>query len=228
MGYNKLLALSLFVLFAACGPGRIESREPVSQCQITYREDLKPADFTGVRLTPDYQLDIDGKQSAKYEEESAIAAADLFGRFHELPLSKMPACVAETYRLTWLPSFHRTTIVRVWSSTDGWFLAIKRLERTPDNKNGTSYTETTRQLTSTESEDLVHSINAYDFWNTSSTRTESLPNDGASWLIEGYRRNQYHNVFRISPDPALARIIRNMFALSGESTEIDKYLPDER
>jgi len=174
---------------------------------------------------PDYRLDIQGKPDPQYEEESAKTAAELFGRFHELPLGKMPECVSETYRLTWVPSFHRTTVVRVWSSNDGWFVTIKRLDRTPENRNGTNYTETTRQLTNTEWQNTIDSINAYNFWNSSSTEKEPLPNDGASWLIEGNRRNQYHNVFRVSPEPGLVRIIRTMFALTGENTEIDKYLP---
>lgn len=230
MGDYRLLSFSLIGLLAACSSSRSDSREPVevpSQCQITYREDLKPTDFKGVRLMPDYRLAVEGKPSPKYGEESAKAAADLFGRFRELPLGKMPDCVLETYRVAWVPSFHRTTIVRVWSSSDGSFVTIKRLERTPENKNGTNYTETTRRLTSTEWESTINSLNDHGFWNISSAEQEALPNDGASWLIEGYRRNQYHNVFRISPDPGLVRIIRKMFALTGENTEIDKYLPNE-
>ena len=224
-GFSSLLLIGLLAAAISCG-----SSEPValqSGCLFTYREDLKSADFKGVRLMPDYQLALQGKPSPNHEEESARAAADFFGRFQEPPLGKMPDCVSEAYRLTWVPSFHRTTIVRVWSSNDGQFITIKRLDRTPENRNGNHYTETTRPLTNAEWEGTITLINAYDFWNISSAEKEPIPNDGASWLIEGNRRNQYHNVFRLLPAPNLIRIIRHMVALTGEDAEVDLYLPDE-
>ena len=198
-----------------------------TECQITYNGNMSPADFKGVRLSPDYQLAIQGKASSDYEEESAKVAADLYGRFHELPLAEMPDCVSEIYRLTWVPSFHRTTIVRVWSSTAGRFLTIKRLERTHENKNGTNYTETTRTLTDREWDSVVSVVKSSNFWNIASTEKEAVPNDGAGWLIEGSGQHQYHSVFRLSPDPDLVRLIRELFALSGENTEIDNYLPED-
>ena len=231
MGLYSLSALLLFIsLLAAvtsCRSKSPEAVDPPGQCEIKYRENWTATDYEGVRLSPDYQLVIQGKSSPEYDKASAKEAADLFGRFHENPLSKMPDCVSETYRLTWVPSFHRTTIVRMWSSIDGRYVTIKRLERTSENRNGSTFTETTRRLSDLEWESTVNSINAYDFWNVASMVKESLPNDGADWLVEGHRKDKYHNIFRISPGHGLTQVIRNLFALTGEKTEIDKYLPDE-
>lgn len=228
--YRLSSLLFLISLIAASTSCRSETPEAVvfpSQCEIAYLEDMTAADFRGIRLSPDYRLAIQGKHSTEYEEASAKEAAELFGRLRENPLSKMPDCVSETYRLTWVPSFHRTTIVRMWSSSDGRFVTIKRLERTADNRNGSDFTEKTRKLSDAEWENAVLLINSHGFWSDESIIKEALPNDGAGWLIEGNRKDKYHSVFRISPDPDLERIIRAMVALTGEKTEIDKYLPDE-
>lgn len=224
---SALFLLSLLGVSTSCRNVSPEAVDAPSQCEITYRENWKASDFKGVRLSPDYRLYIQGTRSPDYEEKSANDAAELFGRLHENPLNKMPDCVSETYRLTWVPSFHRTSIVRFWSSTDGQFVTIKRLDRTPENRNGVNFTENTRRLTAMEWDDTINLISAYDFWNIAPTKKEALPNDGAGWLLEGSRGNQYHTVFRVTPDPNLARIIRNVFALTHENTEIDKYLPDE-
>ncbi len=115
----------------------------------------------------------------------------------------------------------------MWSSVDGQFVTIKRLERTSENRNGSNFTETTRRLSNLEWEGTVNSIDTNSFWSVASTVEEALPNDGAGWLIEGHRKDKYHSIFRVSPDRRLTQVIRNMFALTEEKTEIDKYLPDE-
>lgn len=202
----------------------MEVVEAPQACQISYPVNLKAEDFRGIRLSPDYRLAIQGQEDPDHAEASARNAADIFGRFHEMPLTKMPSCVEEVYRLTWVPSFHRTTTVRAWRSEDGYFIVIKRLERTPENRNGYAHTEKSRQISLREWEDLRQTIDNFDFWNIPSLEDEALVNDGAAWLLEGSAKARYHNVLRTLPDAGYERSIRKIFSLSQERTEIDLYL----
>jgi hypothetical protein len=203
-----------------------EEIESLPTCSINYSGDFKPEDFRGVRLDAIYKIDADGNASPDQEADSRNAA-DLFGRLHELPLKKMPPCVSEAYRLTWVPSFHRTTTVRIWGSDDGFFVDTKRLERTAENRNGSVFTETSRKLSLNEWETVRGAVDKFDFWQVASTKNEPIPNDGAAWLLEGMKSGNYHSVFRIGPDVEYERLIRKLFAASGENTEIDLYLSAE-
>src|SRR5687767_12343459 len=37
-------------------------------------------------------------------------------RFREFPLEESPSNINESYRLTWVPTFHKPTVIRVWRS----------------------------------------------------------------------------------------------------------------
>jgi len=219
-----MFGILVFLVWSGCTRMIPDPVRSPPACEISYQGDLRPEDFRGIRLSPDYALDVAGKSSPNYEEASARSAADLFSRFHELPLTKMPSCVSEAYRLTWVPSFHRTTTVRIWASEDGYFITAKRLERTAENRNGFAYTEAGRQISSANWNEIRTAIGKFDFWNLPANQNEALPNDGAAWLLEGWQNGRYHNVLRISPDSEFERSIRAFFALTGEQTEIDLYL----
>ena len=215
--------LLLFLASSGCRtvePGAVES---LPLCAITYPDKVKPEDFRGLRLNPIYRIDVEGYASPDQGADSRNAA-ELFSRLRELPLGKMPTCVSEVYRLTWVPSFHRTTTARIWASEDGYLINTKRLERTAENRNGHTYTETTRQLSDGEWQSFRDSIDKFDFWHVASTEDEPIPNDGAAWLLEGSKAGEYHSVFRIGPNIEFERLIRKIFATSGETTEIDLYL----
>ena len=227
MAMRVFFILLLCLCYFGCSTPPMQGVAPVPTCNIAYDETLKPDEFRGVHLSPDYMLAIQGKVDPDYEVRSAKDAADLFSRFHEPPLPKLPNCVTAAYRITWVPSFHRTSIVRVWRSEDGQFITIKRLERTANNRNGYSYSEKTRRISIGDWKAVQSVVEKIQFWSQPSTELEPLPNDGAGWLIEGRCLDCYHSVFRINPEPGLEMFIRGIFAMTGEKTEIDEYLPDD-
>src|SRR5215813_6446021 len=64
-----------------------------------------------------------GSDSANKEGWSAI-----LDRFEEIPFAELPACVDESYRLIWIPSFHAPLSVRLWRSGEKQFIVTKRLD----------------------------------------------------------------------------------------------------
>lgn len=153
-----------------------------------------------------------------------VNKADLFARFRELPLDKQPTCVDESYRLTWIPTFHAPTVIRVWRSGEKYFIVAKRLDGKGGYGLGNFNGETIHSLTAEEWFGFVNLLNQEPFWNMSSEIKESLPNDGAAWTFEGTNGGQYHFIFRIMPSNKLKDIFRSLFKLAGLETEHELYL----
>ncbi len=151
--------------------------------------------------------------------------ANLFMPFRELPLETSPTCVEESYRLTWLPTFHSPTVIRVWRSDNKYFIVTKRLSGMGGYGFGYLNVEQTRSLTETEWHNFVNRLNQSSYWEIPSTIDEPMPMDGAAWMLEGLRGGNYHFVHRISPSEELSEIIRHLFNLTGIETEHESYLP---
>jgi len=150
--------------------------------------------------------------------------ANLFARFQEFPLAKQPACVDESYRLTWIPTFHAPTVIRIWRSGEKYFMVTKRLDGKGGYGLGNFNGETVRSLTTEEWSIFVNLLNQEPFWNMPSEIKEPLPNDGAAWMFEGTNGRQYHFIFRIMPSDKLGDIFRSLFNLTGIETEHELYL----
>lgn len=150
--------------------------------------------------------------------------ASLFARFRELPLDKQPACVDESYRLTWIPTFHAPTVIRVWRSGEKYFIVTKRLDGKGGYGMGNFNGEMVRSLTAEEWLSFVNLINQESFWSMPSEIMEPLPNDGAAWTFEGTNGGEYHFIFRIMPSDKLRNIFRSLFKLTSVETEHELYL----
>ena len=148
----------------------------------------------------------------------------LYASFEEPPLYAAPACIDEAYGLTWLPSFHPPVMVRAWRSGDHYFMRAKQLD-SRDWRNGCVKDTNARTLTVAEWRDLVTLLNRNSFWNLPSTIDETLPNDGAAWLVDGLRAKEYHWVRRRVPDEQFAEIAKHFIRLSGLQTAHTLYLP---
>ncbi len=115
---------------------------------------------------------------------------------HELPL---PALVDEdeSYRFLWLRSFHRPVMVHVWRTGDRYFTVMKRLK-------GRSYAPGTfdlywaRSLSENDWDAFMMHLEHAAYWQMPAT-TDVLAQDGAQWILEGYRDERYHVVDRQSP-----------------------------
>ena len=65
-------------------------------------------------------------------------------------------------------------------------------------------------------EELQRSLVISNFWSLDSADNR-LGLDGADWLIEGRRGDEYHQVERWSPQGAIHNLGRLFFALAGPS-----------
>jgi hypothetical protein len=145
--------------------------------------------------------------------------------FWELPLYAMPDCVDEAYSLTWIPAFHEPVLVRVWRSGDRAFIVAKRLDTRGWSTLGKVNKENSRGLTRFEWRDFTDLLNRKSYWELPSTVNETIPHDGAVWLIDGLRSKQFHWVTRRVPNEDYAEICKHLIRLSGLETAHALYLP---
>jgi hypothetical protein len=148
-----------------------------------------------------------------------------FSAFQELPLYAMPDCVDEAYSLTWIPSFHQPLLVRVWRSGNHGFMVAKVLASKGWSKFGNLKETNVRRLTASEWRDFANLLNRSSYWELPSTSYETLPQDGAVWLVDGLRAKHYHWVRRRVPTEQYADICKHLIRLSGLETAHALYLP---
>jgi len=89
-------------------------------------------------------------------------------RLRELPLKDSTANVDETYRLIWIPTFHKPTVIRIWRSGENYYIVTKRLNRKNDLTIGNLKFDQTRSLTAEKWHSFVSLINQSCFWNAPS------------------------------------------------------------
>ena len=148
---------------------------------------------------------------------------EFFAAFQELPLYAMPACVEEAYSLEWIPSFNGPVIVRVWSSQNRYFMVAKVLDSKGWSKFGKVAVANARELTPFEWRSFTDLLMWNSFWTTPSTVNETSPTDGAVWLLNGLRRNEYHWVRRRVPDDRVSGPGDYLIRLSGVATAYELY-----
>jgi hypothetical protein len=153
--------------------------------------------------------------------------AGLFRSIQELPVNELPDCVDEAYSLLWIPSFHEPVYVRVWHSTDGAFIVAKMLDSKGWSKFGNVKAEHSRALTVFEWRSFTELLDRASYWEQHSAIAEMLPQDGASWTIQGVRNKRHHLVERRVPDEQFAQICKHLIRLSGLQTAHALYLPSE-
>jgi len=140
----------------------------------------------------------------------------------ERPLCASSDATPEVYRLTWLPSFHPTVIVRIQRSSGDYHLTAKAESGAGGYEPGHLARDTSFTLREAEASEFAGLLSAARFW---AMPTEPPPNgtigsDGAQWVLEGLVRNRYHVVDRWSPekngpDAHYRRLAEWMLARSG-------------
>ena len=203
----------------------VENAPKTLECYPQYSENFKVSDYKGVFTRRVYPVGKEENNNINSDENiNAEITANLFSRFREIPLTKLPMCVEEIYRLTWIPTFHAPTVIRIWRSGNEHFITTKRLGGKGGYGLGEIEIEQTHSLTTQEWQILKDLIHQSSYWKMSSTIEEAIPNDGANWTFEGLNDGQYHSVFRITPSKELAQIFKQMFKLSGVKNEYELYL----
>jgi hypothetical protein len=191
----SLLLIAVIVL-AACG----DNAAPVSGSRESspLRSEIPPSAGSPARACNEGGAYFSGTPLAHRE--------GWYGR-HLRVLGEQPFCANadetfEAYRLTWLPSFHPSVIVRIERSSGPYHLAAKVESGAGGYEPGHLARDTSFTLAEADGREFVRLLNSAHFW---ARPTEPPPDraqgaDGAQWILEGLGRNRYHVVDRWSPD----------------------------
>ena len=123
----------------------------------------------------------------------------------EEPLCRSRGTEEEAYRFSWQSSFNGDASVHIGRND--------RLIRLCWHKFGTP--AAFAPLSLDDWHELQKAIDAARFWSLESGRKAIGGFDGAQWLIEGRRRNDFHALQRWSPGGAIQELGRLFFALAG-------------
>ena len=117
---------------------------------------------------------------------------------NELPLASLEE-EDESYRFLWLRSFHRPVMVHIWRTGDRYFTVVKRLNGRGGSAPGTFDLYWARSLSVNDWDAFLMHLERSVYWQMPATNNV-LAQDGAQWIMEGYRDGRYHVVDRQSPD----------------------------
>jgi hypothetical protein len=104
----------------------------------------------------------------------------------------------DSFRFTWLRSFHPPVAVRVSRSRGAVDLIATEMSGSGRAAPDGVVDQPRRRLSSTEWEDLEGAFVRADFWRLTSV-TDDLNPDGAHWIVEGRVGSRYHVVDRWGP-----------------------------
>ena len=115
---------------------------------------------------------------------------------------RSPEEAKEVYRLTWLPSFHPSVVVRIDSDTAGLHLTAKVESGAGGYDPGHLARDTVFMLTETQAGEFANLLLAADFWRSPTVPPpdRAMGLDGAQWVLEGIANSRYHVVDRWSPE----------------------------
>ena len=122
---------------------------------------------------------------------------------NELPLASL-VDEDETYRFLWLRSFHRPVMIHVWRAGDRYFSVVKRLNGRGGYAPGTFDLYWARSLSVNDWDAFMLHLEHSQYW-AMPTRNTLMAEDGAQWILEGYREGRYHVVDRQSPEEGAYR-----------------------
>jgi hypothetical protein len=112
---------------------------------------------------------------------------------------------AEAYRFLWLRSFHPPVSIRLYRVGGQRFMSVKQLSDVGVPLNGEAIFPKTlafseaRVITDAEWAEFQRLLDKSGFWSMPTEDGTEVGLDGAGWLLEGARLQQYHVVERWSP-----------------------------
>ncbi len=106
----------------------------------------------------------------------------------------------EVYRFTWLRTFHPPYVFKVIINNEGNNkIIVKKTNGTGGYKSGKLVKNDTLILTEKDVQNIKKGLKNISFWSLP-THGSVMGLDGAEWLLEGYRKGEYHLVKRWSPE----------------------------
>jgi hypothetical protein len=104
----------------------------------------------------------------------------------------------ETYRFLWLRSFHHPIAIRAWRTGEERNMVFKELDGAGGYGPGKLIANETRRLTANEWDEFIDLLQKASYWQLP-TESKDSGLDGAQWVLEGKKDEQYHIVDRWSP-----------------------------
>jgi hypothetical protein len=122
---------------------------------------------------------------------------------NERPLSALEN-EDESYRFLWLRSFHKPVAIHVWRVGVRHFIVVKRLNGRGGYDPGRFDLYWAYSLSENEWDAFMMYLEHSQYW-LMPPEDDLLMNDGAQWIMEGYREGRYHVVDRQSPGASTYR-----------------------
>ena len=105
----------------------------------------------------------------------------------------------ETYRFLWLRTFHHPIAIRVWRKGEERNMVFKELDGAGGYDPGKLIANRTRRLTTDEWDKFIKLLQQASYWQLPK-ESKNGGRDGAQWILEGKKDEQYHVVDRWSPE----------------------------
>jgi hypothetical protein len=103
----------------------------------------------------------------------------------------------ESYRFLWLRTFHHPIAVHLSRFGSKYFIVAKQLNGAGGYEPGILEINYTRPLSENEWNQFMTHLEIAQYWQMAAD--EGTANDGAQWILEGYREGRYHVVDRQCP-----------------------------
>jgi hypothetical protein len=106
----------------------------------------------------------------------------------------------ETYRFTWLRSFHNPIAIRIEKLDNVYKLYWKLCSGDGGYAPGNLIIHKQKIIDKMAWYAFIELLRQIDYWKLNTFEEVSMGTDGAEWIIEGKRLNQYHWVERWTPN----------------------------
>lgn len=208
-----LLALIMFAIFACDTFKYKEFNQP------TNSEPVIPSDY----FANNQSNYLAKEKLEQFSDFKKTWNTKVLGSFKERLLEKYSNKIEENYRFIWIPSFDNPIAIRIWRSGENQFLVVKKMNGEGFEMGKLTY-ERTRSLTKEEWLKFTNLIEESSFWNlpTVDVYEEPMP-DGAYYVFEGKKNNQFHEVYRIMPKKEIREIGTYLLSLSELKTNYAEY-----
>ena len=104
----------------------------------------------------------------------------------------------ETYRLTWLRTFHTPIAIRIMKQGDAFSIILKLCDGHGGYDPSNLVVNLHRIISYQDWENFQVHLNTFDFWSME-TWDNVIGLDGADWILEGKSKDRYRLVTRHSP-----------------------------
>lgn len=105
----------------------------------------------------------------------------------------------ETYRFTWLRTFHNPIAIRIEKSDNSYTLYWKLCDGAGGYEPGQLIINKWKEIDGEKWNEFQNGLAQIDFWNMQTNETEVLGTDGSRWILEGKKDQQYQVLDRWSP-----------------------------